>query len=160
MLSLLFKPRYGSALEDTGFTLKVKKCTELGTLEDERIPFIGNKWIFDSGSVTSQNARLDSVEELQRISNEEIARLPASAYQRLIAKIVWVCLARRPMFAALSCAAHMYSTTSESVLRLEVLDIRSIRSLTYLEIANPYTKLSFIVVNSDASPWRGAAILS
>lgn len=121
---------------------------------------IGYEWQFGSGTIQTKEERLTSVEQLKLITGDALGSLPSAAYERLVGKIIWTCLVRRPLFDALRCAVHPDSVTDTRVRSLVADEIRAIGQLAPLSFTNLSTPLLYISFNSDASPCRGVEMWS
>lgn len=88
-----------SALHRHGLPLKVSKSTPLGSLVYDAVTFIGFRWCFQSGTMRPKH----EASSLQHHSDALFANLDIKAMQRLISKVIWLYVAKRPLLSLLRC---------------------------------------------------------
>lgn len=84
-------------LEACGLPVKHSKSTILGSLSFDRLSFIGFDWHLRDHRLTPKDERTESVASLRTISDTSIVHTPVGQYQRLVGKLIWTALARRPL---------------------------------------------------------------
>lgn len=96
--------------------------------------------------------------DLLKVPPSSFLSLNSAKYQRLVGRVVWLCLSRRPLFAALRVAVHPDSVSDSRCRLLAADELHKIARLSCLGRIALKRPLSYIVLCTDASPWRGSVM--
>lgn len=78
----------------------------------------------------------------------------------MVGKVIWMCVARRPLMSLLSCSVLPMALTSRSVRRIAAREMRQFGRLAPLAFINTYRRVHSVILNTDASEFAGAVLSS
>jgi len=141
----------------SGLPIRAKKCTPLNRIETISLPFIGFDWNLRSGSISPKDKRTANLCK----SIDHLLDFP-SFYQekdveRIVGKLVWTAMARRPLLSILRSAFHLPSNTALRRNRnIAERELRLISSLLPLATIETKRMIWPIALATDASTHSGA----
>jgi len=140
-----------------GLPIRARKCTPLNRIETKSLPFIGFNWDLQSGSISPKGERTSNLSR----SIDHLLDFPSSYQEkdveRIVGKLVWTSMARRPLLSILRSAFHLPSDQPLRVNRITAeRELRIISSLLPLAIIDTKRKIWPIALATDASNPLGA----
>lgn len=115
-----------------GLPLKPSKSTPLGSILKETVPFIGFEWNMKTHVIAPKQKRIQSVSALVHQDNLHFQALSEELYRKLLGKLIWFCLARRPLLSVLRCAVDPAALTDERLRALAASEFRRIATISPL----------------------------
>lgn len=147
-----------SAFSKAGLPIKVSKSTPLGRLLSDKVAFIGFEWHFTTGMIVPKSSRALSAAELQHHSDASFNSLVPKALQTLVGKVIWLCIARRPLLSLLHCSVLPCALIVPSARLTAARELMKFGRLASLVSIDTHRPLSTLVLCTDASPSGGSLV--
>lgn len=143
-----------------GLPIKKSKSTPVGKLLDSKVTFIGFEWWFHTGIIRPKADRIASACSLRNQSDASFTSLSPKALQTLVGKVLWLCIARRPLLSLLRCAVLPCALTVASARLTTEKELRHFGCLAKFAEIHTHRPLSTLIMCTDASHWGGALVVS
>jgi len=141
----------------SGFPVRASKCTPLNRIETRSLPFIGFDWHLQTGIIMPKN---DRTANLSRSINHLLDfpyTYQESDVERIVGKLVWTAMARRPLLSVLRSVFHLPSDIPRTRNRITAeRELRMISALLPLAMIDTKRKIWPYVLAIDASEQSGA----
>jgi len=141
----------------SGLPIRAAKCTPLNKIQTDALPFIGFTWDLKTGNIFPKDSRTSNLSD----SIDGLLECPSSyqekEVERIVGKLVWTCMARRPLLSVLRSVFRLPpSLPAKRNRNSAARELRTISALLPLAVIDTKRKIWETVLATDASPKSGA----